>query len=517
MPAPKNSTGYSQILKSSSIIGGAQGINYVIGMVRTKIVAILLGPSGIGLIGLYQSVVSLIATTSSLGIANSGVRVVAEASASGDQKHLALTVGVLRKACWITGVGGWLLTAALSYPLSVWAFGSGERAATIAILGGTILLTAISGGQSCILQGTRRIGDLAKLQVISMVASTVTAIPVYAFMGERGIVPVLLLTALLQTGFTWWFSRKIKTDIPSLSLNDTWKHSRQMLSLGIAFMWGALTATATAFVIRLLIVKNLGTDANGIYQAAWGISGLFAGFILGAMGTDFYPRLTGVAKDNILVNEMVNEQTEIGLLLALPGIIATLAFAPWLMTLLYSSEFIAGSALLPWFIIGVLGRVISWPLGYMLLAKGESRWYAFTETLCSLLNLAFCFFLLPIHGLTGIAIAFPALYAFYNIGMLFLTYKLTRFIWSKGVIKLLTLCVALIVSSLVSRWFLTPLLATTSGVLLTLAGLVISLRGIGSRLGEKHRITKLLAKLPLGHLLCGVKARNTPDRIPFEK
>ena len=35
---------YGQILKSSSIIGGAQGINYLIGMVRVKLVAVLLGP-----------------------------------------------------------------------------------------------------------------------------------------------------------------------------------------------------------------------------------------------------------------------------------------------------------------------------------------------------------------------------------------------------------------------------------------------------------------------------------------
>ena len=130
---------YGQILKSSSIIGGAQGINYLIGMVRIKVVAVLLGPSGVGLVGLYMSATDMVGTFAKLGVNESGVREVAEAHSSTDLDRISRSVKTLRRLSWITGIFGWILTAVLSYPLSIWAFGSGEHSWAIAILGSSLL------------------------------------------------------------------------------------------------------------------------------------------------------------------------------------------------------------------------------------------------------------------------------------------------------------------------------------------------------------------------------------------
>lgn len=138
---------YGQILRSSSIIGGAQGINYLVGTVRTKVVALLLGPSGIGLVSLYASATGLVGTIAELGVGSSGVREVAEAHGSGDTERVARTVKTLRRVCWITGLLGGPLAAVLSYPLSLWIFGSSERAWAIAILGLTLLIGSVSGGK----------------------------------------------------------------------------------------------------------------------------------------------------------------------------------------------------------------------------------------------------------------------------------------------------------------------------------------------------------------------------------
>ena len=208
MSKPANS--YGQILKSSSIIGGAQGINYLIAMVRTKLVAVLLGPSGVGLIGLYVSATNLIGTIAGLGFDSSGVREVAEADGSGDAERVARTVKTLRRACWVTGILGWILCAALSYPLSIFMFGSGERAWAIAILGATLFFGLISGGQSALLQGTRRIGDIARLNVFGAIAGTIVAVGLFAWLGEKGIVPALITTAAINLGFSWWLARRVQ-------------------------------------------------------------------------------------------------------------------------------------------------------------------------------------------------------------------------------------------------------------------------------------------------------------------
>ena len=107
-----------------------------------------------------------------------------------------------------------------------------------------------------------------------------------------------------------------------------------------------------AYAVRMVLIRHDGLDAAGLYQSAWAIGGLYVGFVLQAMGADFYPRLVAVAKDNAECNRLVNEQAQVSLLLAGCGVIATLTFAPWSIELLYSSDFEACTDVLRWIMPG---------------------------------------------------------------------------------------------------------------------------------------------------------------------
>jgi antigen flippase len=502
MAGAKQLDSYGQILRSSSIIGGAQGINYVISLVRTKVVAVLLGPSGVGLVGLYLTTVGTIETLAGLGIRSSGVREIADANSSGDPEILAKTLKTLRRACWLTGILGWVLTAALAYPLSVWVFDSPKYAAALAILGCTLVFSSISGGQMALIQGMRRIGDLARLNLLGVAAGTIVAIPVYYWLGEQGIVPVLLLSAVMNLIFSWWFARRIRVVPVQQSIGETVIRMKGLLSLGLAFMWSALLGAVVALVIRAIIQRELGLEANGLYQAAWAISGMFAGFILSAMGADFYPRLTAAKGDKVLMARLVNEQTEVGILLALPGLVATLAFAPWIMTLLYSKEFVGAAELLPWFILGVFGRVVSWPMGFIMLALGEGKWFAVSETASFILHGVLAFLLIGLLGLWGVALAFALLYVFVTGFVAAIAFRLIRFCWSMPVLRtLLEACafvgMAFIFAKIAQGW-----VAGLLGGVLTVGAFLYTARGLARRLGESHRLVRMALMVPGGRWLC---------------
>jgi len=503
-PSPKPANSYGQILKSSSIIGGAQGINYIIGMVRTKLVAVLLGPSGVGLVGLYVSATGLVGTIAGLGLDSSGVREVAEAHGSGDPHRIARTVKTLCRICWLTGLLGWILTAAFSYPLSIWAFGSGERAWAVALLGGTVFLSAVAGGRTALIQGTRRIGDLARLNVLGAVGGTVVAVGLYWWLGERGIVPVLLVTAAINLGSAWWFAHRIKTVRITQTWAETLSNSKRLVALGVAFMYGAVLAAVLGLAIRSLIIRQLGLDSNGIYQAAWGISGMFAGFILGAMGTDFYPRLTAVAHDDEQVNRLVNEQIEIGILLALPGILSTLAFAPWLMHLFYSANFLAGAELLPWLAVGIFGQVITFPLGYIQRAKGRSDWIYVSQTHLNLLNLTLALVMIRVYGVVAAAWAFALTTYIHGLVVLGIARRLSRFAWATPSTRLALSAAGMISIGFVIQMITDGIVELTLGAFITAVGCVFSLRGFSKRLGAGHRIVKMALKIPGGRFACGL-------------
>jgi len=501
----KNKASYGQILKSASIIGGAQGINYLISMVKMKLVAVLLGPSGIGLVGLYVSAMELVGTLTGLGISTSGVREVAEAHVSGDPERIARTVITLRRICILTGILSWLVTAAFAYPLSIWIFGSREYALAIAILGVSLFFGAMSGGQSALLQGTRRIGDLARLNVLVAITGTIIAIGLYAWLGKQGIVPVLIATAAVNFGFTWWIARRVQIIHIDQTWIETFENSRRLVNLGVAFMYGALLFSMVGLAIRAIIVRNLGLDSNGIYQAAWGISGMFAGFILNAMSTDFYPRLTAVAHDNEQVNRFVNEQLEIGILLALPGLLGTLVFAPWLMHLFYSAKFLQGAELLPWFVGGVFGSIINFPIGMIMRAKGAVRWIYLGQTEANFLHLVLCLVLIPIYGVLGAGFAFIIHAAIHGVVVNLIARHLSGFTWGRRERKLVFSTMLLILIGCSLKYVPSQLLSLGGGGVLLTIGCVVSLRGIVSRFDSSHRFVVFVRKGSLLRFVCGIK------------
>ena len=435
---PPKATGenYRSILKSTSLIGGASVLTILIGMVRTKFVAVLLGPSGVGLLGMYVQITSLVGTVTGMGIGNSGVRQVAEAVGSNDDERIARTVITLRRTAWLTGGLGLLVMVTFCVPLSRMTFNTDDYAWPIALLGITTLSGAIAVGQGCIINGTRRIGDLAKISVMGAINGTLISIPCFYIWGQAGIVPSLIFSALAALATSWWFILRLPVKALDLTWRDSYSEVRQLLLLGVGFMGAGLVTALSGYFIRVVMLRQFGLADVGIYQAAFSLSGILVGFVLGAMGADYYPRLSAVAGDNSSVHRMVNEQSQISILLALPGLAAMMIFAPLIIKLFYAASFATAIPILRWCILGILGRVFSWPMGFVVLAKGNGKIFFITEVFGAVLHLILVFFLIRYFGLDGSGIAFMVVYVVYTGLMLFVMRRLVGDTWDRHTLKL---------------------------------------------------------------------------------
>lgn len=427
----QESGNYRSILKSTSLIGGASVLNILIGMVRTKFVAILLGPAGVGLLGMYAQITALVSTGTGMGIGSSGVRQVAEAVGTNNDERIARTVITLRRAAWLTGGLGMFMMIVLCVPISRASFASSDYSWPIALLGATMLLASITAGQACVLRGTRRIADIARITVGGALCGTLISIPCFYLWGEQGIVVSLILSAVAMLVISWWYARRVPIAPVIMSWHESWQEARTLLTLGISFMGAALASTATAYAILTLLIRKFGLAEVGIYQAAYSLSGVLVGFVLGAMGADYYPRLTAVAGDNASVYRMVNEQSQIAILLALPGLAAMMIFAPLVIHLFYASSFAAAVPILRWCILGILGRVLSWPLGFVMLAKGKGKLFLITEVFACVLHLVGVFVFIHLWGLKGAGIAFMALYVIYTALMVLVMRMLVGATWTR--------------------------------------------------------------------------------------
>jgi enterobacterial common antigen flippase len=429
--AEKDSKGsFRNILKSSALIGASSVINVGVGALRTKALAVLLGPAGIGLMGAFSMILDLARNFAELGLTSSGVRQIAEAASSDDERRLSVTALVLRRTTLLCGILGAFILWASSGAVSRLTFGNEEKAASISFLSFALFLSVVAGGQGALLQGTRRMKALASVSVYGALLGTTASVSIIYFARERGIVPSLLAGAIASLVLSSWFASNVRTVKVVLQAGEVNREAALLFKLGLAFLASGLLMTGATFAIRTFVIRTLGLEAAGIYQAAWTLGGLYVGFVLQALGMDFYPRLVGVAHDHHACNAMVNEQTQASLLMAAPGILATITFAPLVVALFYSAKFLGAVVLLRWFCLGMALRVITWPMGFIIVAKNQQLAFFAVDAAWTIFNIAATWWGLRVFGLEGAGIAFMLSYVFHALIVYLMVRSMTGFRWS---------------------------------------------------------------------------------------
>jgi enterobacterial common antigen flippase len=482
VPEVETNASYGQILKSSALVGGSQVLNIVIGIVRTKAMAVLLGPSGFGLFGLYGSIVDLTQNLAGMGVNSSGVRQIAAAVGSGNNERIAQTAAVLRRTSVLLGLLGATLLVVFSGPISRLSFGNMQHGTAIALLSVALFMRLVSGGQGALIQGMRRIGDLAKMNVLAALLGAFASIILVFFFRERGVVPSLISVAAMTLLASWWYSGKSELSFATVSLDDLRGEAWSLLKLGSAFMASGFMTMGVAYVVRVMVLRKVGIDAMGLYQSAWTLGGLYIGFVLQAMGADFYPRLTACADNNTQCNRLVNEQTFVGLLLAAPGIIATLTLAPVVLTVLYAAKFTGAVEVLRWICLGAMLQVVSWPMGFIIIAKGRQGWFFTSELTWTVVAVTLAWACIRAFGLKGAGVAFFGSYVFHTILSYTIARRLSSFHWSNK-----NLQVGLIQCSLVAITFGSVCLLSAPSALVI--GMVALLSSIWQSAQHLSRLT----------------------------
>lgn len=435
---------YRQILRSTSIIGGASVIYIVLGLLRMKVAALILGPSGVGLIGVFTNLVGTATTIASLGIGTVGTRQVAEASAAGNESGLAvvrksLLIGTLLLA-FLGGLGFWLLRDLIAG----WVLLDPGLGNSIGWLSVAVALSVAAASQNALLNGMRRIGDIARISIGSALLSAVLGILSLKAFGSGGVIVFVIAAPLASFVLGHWYVAKLpKNRSSEAKFSEITRHLQAMGRLGFVFVLAGLAATTGQLIVRALVQRELGTDSLGHFQAAWAISMTYIGFVLSAMGTDYYPRLMAVVRDPNAVNRLVNEQTEVALLLATPVLLAMMGTAPWVIRWLYSSEFAPAADVLRWQIFGDLLKIISWPLGFILLAVGSGKLFLFAEWTAVSTFVAITAWLLPLSGINATGMGFFGMYVVLLSVVYLLAARKSRFRWSATVRHLIVASISL--------------------------------------------------------------------------
>ena len=472
------------------VIGSAQAVNILISIVRMKALAVLLGPGGIGLLSIYNSLLDMVKQTAGLGMGSSGVREIA--FSRGNETMLSQVRQVLFAAHLIQGALAMLAVWLLRERIAIWLFGDASRATEVGLIGIAIPIGLLSSAQTTLLQGLRKVGDLGRVTVFGAFVGTLAGLAAVWFQGENGLIWFILVQPLAAVLIALHYTRRLpKPTAARLSLFETWEVWKPMAKLGATFMLGGLSTAATLLLVRGHISQELGLDAAGYFAAAWGITMTYVGFLLGAMGADYYPRLTEIIHDKVAAIRLMNDQAQLGLAIGGPVLLLLIGLAPWVITLLYSAEFYPAVTLLQWQTVGNVFKIASWALGFSIVATGRAKTFFFVELSFNIVFLSMVFVFMPHVGLKVTAYAFVLGYLV-HMNMIYLVARQTLgFRWQALSLGLLGLHTSLGVALLVLA-LLAPLAAAIASPLLTAATGLIGLRIVLSKVGKHGRLpTKL--------------------------
>lgn len=438
-------TSFNRIVKTTSIFGSSQVVNILMGLIRTKAIAVLLGTAGVGLIGIYQNIVDMVRAFSGLGLNMGSVREIAKADSRGDSKKVSYTVSVFKR--WFTGTAilGALTCILLSYPISKWAFADTEHALPIMSLAATVFFIAISTGRSVVLQGLRRISFMAKATVLESILGVFIIIPIYYFFGIDGVIPVLILNSIVVFLCVNHFYRKLKIEPINVSNKEAFKVGMSTLRLGIFIIAGNIFSTVSMFAIRTYIGREMDMESVGLFQSAWSITAVYIGLILGSTGSDTYPRLCAVADDKAQVKRLINEQLYIILIIATPIIVGMLLLPDLALSLLYTSKFSAAKSILLWQVAGSFFKVLASPVASVMLAKNKGTLYLISEAVFYITYLLISYLLISQIGIAAVGVAYMVAYTVYLAVALIIVNNISGFTWNASVMQMIVFSIVFII------------------------------------------------------------------------
>lgn len=404
MKSDETEQNYGHILKYTGIFGGVQGLNILIGLVRNKVVASLLGPAGMGLVSLFNTTVNFVSQATNLGISFSAVRHVSELFDTGDEERIAHFIKVVRVWSLLTALLGMFVCMVAGPLLSEYTFAWGDHTLHFVMLAPAVGLTAICGGETAILKGARKLRPLAMVQLTMAFLSLIITVPIYYIFDQTGIVPVMVLMALASLLLTLRYSYRIYP-LQLRGSRGILGEGMEMVRLGVAFVMAGVLGSGAEMLVRSYLNVHGDLDMLGLYNAGFMLTMTYAGTVFSAMETDYFPRLSAIGDNVEELNTVVNRQSEVTLLIVSPMLPALMLFLPILIPILFRSDFLPVVAMAQVILLSMYVRAVYLPMAYITLAKGESVHYLLLEAAYDILLVIFVIVGYQNWGLTGTGFA----------------------------------------------------------------------------------------------------------------
>lgn len=490
----ESKSSYLQILKATSIFGGMQFLNILISIIRTKLIAIFIGPTGMGIIGLLNSALNTVGGITGLGIETSAVKHISEQHEESDLSSVSRVIAIVKRITFWVGIFGILVVALFSKVLSELTFGNSNYTYLFVYLSITLFFKQLSVGKMLVFQGLRKLKILAKANFYGNLIGLLFSIPLYYFYRIDAIVPTIMVTSVTSLVVSFYYSRKIrieKIDVPNSQIII---EGKSIIKLGLMLSLSGLLTLLASYIIQIYIGKNGGLNEVGFYNAGFTLLNSYVGIVFTVMSTDYFPKLSSICNDNDKIRISVMEQSYMSVFIMTPIVILFLTFVPLIVKILFTSKFVSIIPMVCFGILAMLFRAVSWSMGFILIAKGDSDMFIKTafgfNSLSVILNIFGYYF----YGLEGLGFSFLIYYLVHLTALKIITRKRYDFYFEAEFYRTYIICIAMCVAAFFIRYIPNPILKYSLMLVMVILSLGFVLYHLNEKIGLKFLFDSISKK-----------------------
>lgn len=447
-----------------------------------------------GIIALLNSTLGVLSSISGLGIETSAVKNISENYKNEDLKTVSKTIQTVKKIVFFTGILGMVLTFVFSKVLSIITFGNSDQTFSFAVLSVTVLFKLLSSGQLAVLQGLRSFRFLAKANLYGNLFGLLFSIPLYYFLKIDAILPTIIITSFSSLIFSFYYSNKIKIEKEKISNSALLLEGKLIVKLGFMLTISSLLTLLSAYLFQIYVGKTGGLEQVGFYNAGFTLLNSYVGIIFTVMSTDYFPKLSAINSDNEKIRESVEQQAYVSVLIIMPIIVLFLAFSPLIVKIIYTSKFYEIIPMVNIGILGMLFRAVSWSMGFILIAKGDSKMFVKTaigfNVLFLMLNILGYYF----YGLEGLGISFSLYFLIHFIGLKIITKKRYSFYFENQFYKIYLICIAISASAFLIQYITNPVLKFGLMIVVVLISILFSISQIHKKINLNEIFTSFVQR-----------------------
>ena len=412
-----------KLLKAAFKTGSGTAGMLFFGILSTKIMAVMLGPAGLGLLSLLQQTRQTALTLATVNGNTALIQGIASRKANERNDYIGTVFWIILFIGALSCAGMVLLAPEITR--AVLGRGDTKAVSLVRWLALPVFLGVLLMFFNGLLNGYRAIGRLAVVGVVTAFVVALLAYPTAQLVKEGYLLAfiwmmtVSMLAASAVAGYFLWREGWLASLLRSAAYGIQFQAARHFFSIAVTTLITGLATTGTLLAIRSLITQEQGLSGAGIFDVAWTLSMMYVGLVTQSFGTYYLPTLSGVVDPGERVL-LMRRLFRLATLLMVPMVVAVIVLKPLVVHLLYSNKFMPSLEIVRWMLIGDYLKVTSWTFGFTILAYADMKVFFWKELILEAFFLASAYISLwQFHIVEGIGLGFLLMYV---INLVYLSY-----------------------------------------------------------------------------------------------